>query len=53
MAVKWICTKCGEEISDGIPKGGFKLEEGEKKPIPIDWGGLCPLCGGKLKDIKK
>lgn len=53
MAVKWICQNCGEKISDGIPEGGFKLEKGEEEPIPVDWEGICPLCGGILKSIRK
>lgn len=53
MAIKWICAKCGEKISDGIPEGGFKLKEGEEEPIPVDWKGICPLCEGKLGPIKK
>jgi len=51
MAIRWICTKCKAEVSDGIPIGGFNLKEGEKEPIPVDWDGICPLCEGKLKSI--
>lgn len=52
MSIKWICTKCGEKISDGIPEN-LKLQESESKPVPIDWQGICPLCEGKLKLINK
>jgi len=48
MAIRWICTKCKGEAGDGFPEG-TKFPEGVE---PINYGGICPLCGGKLKAVK-
>ena len=53
MAIKWICTRCGKKIGDGIPKKLPKLDVGEKPPIPVDWKGICPYCEGVLEDLKE
>jgi len=53
--MKWVCTKCGEKVGDGLPDDP-KLAAGAK---PATYGGVCPLtshgdevCSGKLKAYK-
>jgi len=47
--MKWVCKSCGEKASDGAPED----KELAKKAILIDYKGICPLCQGPLKPIKK
>jgi len=49
MAYKWICTKCGEKADDSLPDDP-KLA---RNATPINYHGVCPLCQGPLKAIKK
>jgi len=49
MAMKWVCAKCKERFSDG-QSDDPKMA---RNPHLHKYQGICPLCGGRLKPIKK